>query len=151
SPTDEIAKVLDVSVDSVYRRMRGEKTISLDELHRLCSHYKISLDQLMGIQSTGFNFQGSFLNEKTFRYEAYLGSILKNLLYFNSAEQREFYHLGKDVPIFHHFHFREIAAFKYFFWMRTIFNFQDFTKTKFRFDFYSDELWEMGSKIILEY
>ena len=36
SATDEIARVLDVSVDSVYRRMRGEKTISLDELHKLC-------------------------------------------------------------------------------------------------------------------
>ena len=29
SATDEIARVLNVSVDSVYRRMRGEKTISL--------------------------------------------------------------------------------------------------------------------------
>ena len=31
----------------------------------------------------------------------------------------EFYWLCKDVPVFHHFHFREIAAFKYFFWMKT--------------------------------
>ena len=37
SATDEIARVLDVSVDSVYRRMRGEKTISLDELYKLSS------------------------------------------------------------------------------------------------------------------
>jgi len=67
SATDEIAKVLDVSVDSVYRRMRGEKSISLDELYKLCSYYKISLDQLMNLQTGAFMFRGNFLNNKTFQ------------------------------------------------------------------------------------
>ena len=67
SATDEIARVLDVSVDSVYRRMRGEKTISLEELYKLSSHYKISLDQLMDLQTGAFQFRGNFLNNKTFR------------------------------------------------------------------------------------
>src|SRR5262245_2340265 len=104
SATEEIAKVLDVSVDSVYRRMRGEKSISLDELFTLCSHYKISLDHLMNLESGTFQFHGNFLNEKTFRYEAYLESISKNLSYFNSFNQKEIYYLNKDIPIFHHFH-----------------------------------------------
>lgn len=151
SATEEIARVLDVSVDSVYRRMRGEKTISLEELYALCSHYKISLDQLMNLQSGTFQFQGNLLNEKTFRYEAYLESMSKDISYFNSFKQREFYYLNKDIPIFHHFHLREIAAFKYFFWMKTIFNFQGFANTRFNFSFYSDELWAMGKKIISEY
>ncbi len=45
SAADEIAGLLGISSDSAYRRMRGEKNISLDELYTLCSHYKISLDQ----------------------------------------------------------------------------------------------------------
>ena len=69
SATDEIAQVLNVSVDSVYRRMRGEKTISLEELYKLSSHYKISLDQLMDLQTGTFQFRGNFLNNKTFRYD----------------------------------------------------------------------------------
>lgn len=35
SAPEEMAKLLDVSVDSVYRRMRGEKVITLDELQTL--------------------------------------------------------------------------------------------------------------------
>jgi transcriptional regulator with XRE-family HTH domain len=151
SATEEIAKVLDVSVDSVYRRMRGEKTISLEELHTLCSHYKISLDQLMGIQTGAFTFQGNFLNEKTFRYEAFLQSLLNNISYFNSFKERQCFNLGKDVPIFFHFIFREIAAFKYFFWMKTIFNFPGFANVRFNFNFYNDDLWGMGQKIIAGY
>ena len=151
SATEEIARVLDVSVDSVYRRMRGEKSISLDELYRLCSYYKISLDHLMNLQSGSFQFHGNLLNEKTFRYEAYLEGMSKRIAEFNSFNQKEFYYLNKDVPIFHYFHFREIAAFKYFFWMKTIFNFHGFANTRFNFSFYSDELWEMGKKVINEY
>ena len=79
SATDEIAKVLQVSVDSVYRRMRGEKTISLDELHTLCTHYKISLDQLMNIQTGAFKFKGNLLNDKTFRWDAHLSSMVYHL------------------------------------------------------------------------
>jgi transcriptional regulator with XRE-family HTH domain len=151
STTEEIAKVLDVSVDSVYRRMRGEKTISLDELHLLCSHYKISLDQLMQIQTGSFLFQGNIQNEKTFRYEAYLNSMLRDQAYFNSFSERQYYFLGKDVNIFHHFIFREIAAFKYFFWTKTLFNSPSLANTRFNFNFYSDETWETAKKIIAGY
>jgi transcriptional regulator with XRE-family HTH domain len=151
STTEEIAKVLDVSVDSVYRRMRGEKTISLDELHLLCSHYKISLDQLMRIQTGSFLFQGNLQNETNFRYEAWLGSILTNLTYFNSFSEREFYWLGKDVNTFHLFLFREIAAFKYFFWTKTIFNSPSLANVPFNFNYYTDEMWEKAKKIIAGY
>ena len=47
---EEIAALLNISTDSVYRRIRGEKTLSIDELQTLCVHYKVSLDQLMEIQ-----------------------------------------------------------------------------------------------------
>src|SRR5205814_10582310 len=87
SATEEIAKVLDVSVDSVYRRLRGEKTISLDELHDLCSHYKISLDSILNIQAGAFIFQGSLLDSSSFRFAEYLGSALKWMTYFNSFKQ----------------------------------------------------------------
>ncbi len=151
SVTEEIAKVLNVSVDSVYRRMRGEKMISLEELHSLCTHYKISLDQLMNLQTGSFLFQGNLLNSRNFRYEAYLSGMIRDLVNFNNFKEKDFYWLCKDVPIFHHFLFREIAAFKYFFWMNTIFHFPEFDHQRFRFDLYTDELFGMGQKIISLY
>jgi transcriptional regulator with XRE-family HTH domain len=151
SAIDEIAKVLDVSVDSVYRRTRGEKTISLDELYKLCSHYKISLDQLMDLHTGAFLFKGNFLNSQTFRFSDYLKGIVRDLTYMNSFKNKEVFNLCKDVPIFNHFHFREIAAFKYFFWMKTIFHFPEFEQKPFRFDLYSDELNELGEKALALY
>jgi len=106
------------------------------------------LDQLMDLQTGAFQFRGNFLNNKTFRYEDYLNGMIRDLSYMSSFKNKEIYNLCKDVPIFNHFHFREIAAFKYFFWMKTIFNFPEFEHRRFSFDAYPDELNLLGEKAL---
>lgn len=147
SVADEIAKLLEISSDSAYRRMRGEKTITFEELYKIALHYKISLDQLMNIQTGGTVFQGEFLNPQKYRYDAYLMGILHNLAYINSFKQKEIFYLCKETPIFHYFNCRELAAFKYFFWMSTLIYFPEFRNRKVNFDDYPDELSELGQKI----
>jgi transcriptional regulator with XRE-family HTH domain len=151
SATEEIAKVLDVSVDSTYRRMRGEKTISLEELHKLSTYYNISLDGIMNIQSGAFLFQGRLVDSNTFRFDQYWVNILQQVTYYNSFNQKELYSMNKDIPIFYHFLFRELAAFKYYFWMRTIFHFPDFKTKKFSFNYFPDDLFELGKKCLEMY
>lgn len=146
SVADEVAKLLDMSTDSAYRRMRGEKSITFDELYKLATHYNISLDQLMGIQRDGYFFQGNILNPQTHRYDAYLKGMMNTLAYFNSFQKKEFYYLGKDLPVFHYFHFKELAAFKYFFWMGTLMFFPEFKNKKITLDDFPEDLFEQGQK-----
>ncbi len=145
---DEVAKLLDISVDSAYRRIRGEKTVSLDELHTLCRHYKISLDKLMNVQTGGFLFEGNFLDNKTFRFDAYLKGVMNNLAYIGNFKEKEYYYLCKDSPFFQHFYFREFAAFKYYFWMGTLLFFPEFRNKKINFKNYPEELFIIGQKIL---
>ena len=147
SVADEIAKLLNISSDSAYRRMRGEKQITFEELHLLASTYRISLDQLMSINTGSFMFQGNLLNPKTHRYDAYLTGMLHNIAYFNSFKKKEMYYLCKDTPIFHWFTSRDISAFKYFFWMGTLIYFPEFKNRKVSLDGYPDEMFEIGKKI----
>lgn len=148
SAVEEIARLLDISTDSAYRRIRGEKSVTLDELQILCSHYRVSLDRLMNVQPTGILFQGQFLDRKTFRFEEYVTSMMHNLAYMNSFKEREFYYMCKDLPIFHHYHIREIAAFKWFFWLKTYFQFPEFEKRKFKFEEHPDELFALEQKVL---
>jgi hypothetical protein len=151
SAADEIARILDISTDSAYRRMRGEKTISLDELSALCFHYHISMDELMNIQTGAFLFQGNIIDSNTFRYDKYMQGILQNFSYMGSFKEKEFYYLCKDIPVFQHYHFKEIAAFKYYFWMKTILHMPDFRYRKFSFAAYPDEMFDIGEKILSLY
>jgi hypothetical protein len=148
SATDEISKILNISVDGAYRRIRGETPISLDDFHALCVHYKISLEDISNVSTGGVRFHGNFVNDKTFRYDDFLKGMIRELTYMNSFGDKDFYYLLKNMPIFTHFYFREIAAFKYFFWMKTIFHFPEFENRRFRFDVYPDELNELGEKVL---
>jgi hypothetical protein len=118
---DEIAELLGISNDSAYRRIRGEKPIDLEETHKLCSHYKISMDQLLHLQSDAFIFSGSLKggNSETV-FEEWLQSVQYNLQVINSFEKKHMYYLMKDIPPFIHFQVPELTAFKCFFWMKSI-------------------------------
>lgn len=146
-----IAVLLGISTDSAYRRIRGEKAITIDELYKLSVHFQISIDQLMHIPSTGVLFQGRYLNRENFRFEDYKISLLREMTMMNGFKEKEFYYSCKDLPIFHLFYFREIAAFKWFFWLRTYFQFPEFSKRKFRIDEYPDELDQLDHKIVQLY
>jgi hypothetical protein len=112
SPVDEIASLLNISTDSAYRRIRGEKQVSFEELILICTKYKVSLDQLLGIQTGAFSFTGNLLNEKTHRYDDHLKSMMHVMAYFSSTPVKEYYYMCKDVHIFHHWQSRGFATFK---------------------------------------
>src|SRR2546421_1049197 len=146
SLADDIAGILSISADSAYRRIRGEKAVSIDELYKLCTYYKVSIDQLMSIQTDAFVFTGQFINYKTFRFDEYLANIGKYMSQMSSFEDKHFYYLCKDIPFAHIYHFREIAAFKYYFWMRTILHMPEFATKKVDLNEYPDELFQLGVK-----
>jgi hypothetical protein len=120
SLVDEVAGLLDISNDSAYRRIRGEKPLTFDELKTLCAHYKVSLDQLFHLNNDSFLFSGPLINNSNFGFESYLEHLLAQVNYFNSFEHRELIYNGKDMFIFHCFGFHELTVFKIFFWMKTI-------------------------------
>src|SRR6266436_1535345 len=89
SLADEIAELLNISNDSAYRRIRGEKPIAFEELQKLCGHFKISLDQFFHLQSDAVIFTAKTAGEGLFDYEKYLLDILDNLRLMNSFQSRE--------------------------------------------------------------
>ena len=148
SVADEVGKLLNISSDSAYRRMRNEKQITFEELYILANHFKISLDQLMNIPTGGILFQGNFVNEKTYGFDQYLTGMLHTMAYFNSFKNKEYYQSCKDMPIFNHFLVREFAAFKWFFWLKTYLKFPGFSRKKFKFSDYPDELFQLDQQVL---
>ncbi len=148
---DAIAEELNISNDSAYRRIRGEKPIALEEIKKLCAKYKISLDQLLHLDSDSVIFSGKRADPLDFNFELYLEDFLLQHQMINSFEQRELLILPKDVPVYHYYNFPELAAFKYFFWMKTILNYPDYNKTKFNVSLITEHLLKTGEKILEAY
>jgi hypothetical protein len=122
SVVDELCDLLDLSADSVYRRIRGEKPISISELKRICERYHLSIDQMLQLQNESVLFQAPGMNGETAGFINYLKGMLAQFNYFNSFKTKEMRYLSKDTPFWYFYLFPELAAFKTFFWSKTINN-----------------------------
>jgi len=152
SMVDEVAELLNISNDSAYRRIRGDKPISFEELQKLCVHYKVSLDQFLNLQSDTFIFSGKLDNDINFRFENWLEEVLKQYSIISSFPQKHIYYLSKDLTFNIHFQIPELAAFKYFVWMRSFLGFQPGKGEKFSFYYPRfEDHHEIGTKIVNVY
>jgi len=148
---DEIADLLDVSKDSAYRRLRGETTLSLAEIQKLCSHFGVSIDRLLGTSNDQITFQYRSVDGVEMTFEDYLHSILGNLQMINKFEVKQLIYLAKDIPPFHHFQYRPLSEFKCFFWQKTILNLDEFAEKKFDFGQIPSRFLEIGDRIWADY
>ena len=143
---EHIAALLEVSTDSCYRRVRGEKLMDLSELMTVCRHYKLSLDNLLGLQSGRISFTSNHAKPAEYDFNNYMKGLLQNMQFLNSVQERKMYYECKDIPIFYHFHSRGLAAFKYFFWHKFLFRQKEMHNAYFDMDGYSDAMYEVGCK-----
>lgn len=144
---DEVAGVLDISNDSAYRRIRGEKPISIDEMQKLANHFKISIDQFLHIKSDSFIFSGSLANAGERVFEQWMENVLKQLTLINSFKEKHLYYLAKDLPIMNQFMSPELLAFKSYLWRRSILHYESLKGTKFSLKEMVPEHIELGKKI----
>ena len=151
SLVDEVADVLNISNDSAYRRIRGEKSIALEEIKLLCIHFKISLDQFLHLSSDSVLFTGKLADRTNFSFDLYLQNFLNQMQMINAFDEKEIYYWLKDVSIFYYYQFPELTAFKFFFWMRTVLEYPQYSKTKFNFADFDEKLLKIGEKIIDTY
>jgi len=147
SLVDEVAEMLNISIDSAYRRIRGENTLRFDEIQLLANHYAVSLDQFLRLQSKAITFLGNFINRENFDFENYLKGIVAQLEQINNGGQKEIFYFNKDIPIFHHFMFPELAAFKCYFWCRYNLNHTLYNNGQFSIDDFIDIFNKTGKKI----
>jgi len=144
---DIIADQLNISNDSAYRRIRGEKHLTFDEIQILAAYFKISLDSFLHLQNDAFTFWGKNIDRHTFDFQNYLQGIVRQLEFFLSAQEKQLYYLNKDFPIFHLFMFPELATFKCYFWSRYNLNYPQFNKGQFSIDDFIDIFNTTGKKI----
>lgn len=148
---DELAEVLSVSRDSAYRRIRGETLLSLDEVKKLCDHFRISLDQALSPSSEMVTFQVRSLNAGNFSFEKWLQSIFENLHMISQFSQKELIYHAKDLPIFHYFQYPLLSSFKMYFWLRTFAQNSPGTHDKFHPEVISQDLLSLGNRIWEKY
>ncbi|MFC2124811.1 hypothetical protein ACFLU5_08375 [Bacteroidota bacterium] len=131
SLADVISDELTISIDSAYRRIRGETGLSFNEIKKLCTKFEMSLDSLFASAPNTVLFSYRAINPEKFNYDSYFLSIIDNMQALREYRIKEIIYGAKDIPIFYNFIKPRLAAFKLFFWMQDIFNFPGMKDMKF--------------------
>ncbi|MEA2042282.1 MAG: hypothetical protein U9N85_06985 [Bacteroidota bacterium] len=145
SLADDLADVLNLSYDSVYRRLRGNTSLDIEEVGVLCSHYGISFDSFTGDSNNAVFRYNKLDTYKGFEY--YLSSILDDMKRIYASENNEIIYAAIDVPIFHHFKYPELSAFKMFYWMKAVVDIPEMEEKKFSIEHVSPQYAELGKAI----
>ncbi len=120
---DVIGDFLDISSDSTYRRIRGEKELSMSELEKLCVKFKISVDSLFNHRSDSISFKYTPLNFSSPQvYENYMEEIARLYGSLVKQEHKEFKITAQDIPVFHFLPYIELTFFKVYALYRSLTN-----------------------------
>lgn len=148
SLVDEVSELLSISYDSAYRRIRGEKALSVDELHLLATKFGFSVDSLFNLKSDNVTFRHFPIVPPDIGVKPWLKKVLNDIRMIQQSTEQEIIYAAKDPPIFHYFQFPEIGAFKMFFWEKTIFQFPQLREKKFTLEYFDAEIRELGEGIL---
>jgi len=143
---DEISDLLEISNDSAYRRIRGEKELSLKETQKVCRHFKISFDTFINNTSDVIAFYQVSFQEGEFNLKKYLNTMLDIMTLASKADEKEIIYVTNDFPTFQLFQIPELATFKLYFWGKTGMGYSRFEDALFSMDLFK-EMHEIIEKI----
>jgi len=147
----EIAEVLGISYDSAYRRLRGDKALSIEELKLLSHKFRISIDSLIGVNNADIHFQPFIFSADDEGFENWLRWRISEIQRLNAAASKELIMVARDLPVYFYFDFPELAAFKLYFWKKMLLHHPDFHEKKFNINEEPAKLLETGHYLLDAY
>ncbi len=117
----EFSKLLQITSDGAYRRIRSETVMNFEEVTQIARHYNVSIDQIVGLHNDGkhvtFDYLGSDDNLKD-----YLNFHAKVFSQCRGARTVHFYCSCRDFSLTYLIYFPELWLFKGFFFTKLIWN-----------------------------
>jgi hypothetical protein len=129
----DLMDILEISQDGAYRRLRCETAITLDETVKICLHYSIPLEALNNEVPDVVTFQFNPLDQSLDQFRNYLATLSEQLKSFRKHAQPDFHYAAEDIPMFYHFGFPALTAFKLLYWMKSILNIPEFESSHYPF------------------
>jgi hypothetical protein len=142
---------LDVSIDSAYRRIRGETELTIDEIYKITKKYAISVDEVFSNRGDTVTFAYTKLTDSAKNFEAYLTRLTGHLNKINKFENKKIYYVAEEIPMFYSFFSKKLTDFKLFYWQRSVLNIPEYQQTQFKYGIVSQELINIAHSSYQEY
>jgi Helix-turn-helix len=148
---DALSKLLNIGPDAIYRRMRGDSSLSSDEITLLAKKFNVSLDKFIFQQSDSVVFTFNPFSHKVRSFEDYLKGIEVDLDMMIKLPDIKIMDAWTEIPFFYYIYFPELFSFKFYVWGRTIWHFEYLQTRKFTLDIIPVPVIHQAQKILERY
>lgn len=140
----DIGEVLHVGRDAVYRRLRGDTTLSAQELINLSRHYKIELDDSKADRPQIYYPAG---NEVSVSSEKdYFLDLEKQITRAKTIPEARVDYATPELPLFYELYSPTLLAYKTYLFGLTIWNFEKWKGKNFSMDLIDPEIYEIAER-----
>jgi hypothetical protein len=132
SMAEHVGNILFLSNDSVYRRLRGETLLSVEELQIICQSFGLSADSLLNLRKEDeITCRVGKMGKSLLSFSDFLGLLLEDLKKLNHFQDKKVIYCGKDIPLLYSIMFPRLFAFKYYVWMQVFAQSPEFSAKQF--------------------
>jgi hypothetical protein len=146
-----LSDILSISSDAVYRRLRNETALTIQEVKKLCVHYNISFDALCAIGDGKVVFSYPPLDTFDFSLESYLEGILNAFHKLKQLSGGEIILSVNNIQFFQLLNFPQLMRFKLYFWAKTHLQMEEYKDQQFKHEKTSDTAFSLGMEILQIY
>lgn len=140
----EIGEVLHVGRDAVYRRLRGDTTLSAQELINLSRHYKIRLDGGKSGRPQMYYPAGNEANATS--EKDYFLSLEKQIVLAKTMTEATVDYATPELPLFYELYSPTLLAYKTYLFGLTTWNFEKWKGKNFSMDLIDPEIYEIAER-----
>lgn len=148
---EELSELLNTSTDSAYRRLRGDTLLGIDEIAKICGHFKVSFNNQEHDDHATVQFNYFKLGNSEEQFKKWLTAMLSDVKQIKSVQGSRILYAADDVPIWHHFHDEQLTSFKIFYWLKSIVNAPRFTALKYHQSHIDSSYIELAKQMLLNY
>ena len=99
---EEIADVLDISYDAMYRRLKGKTVLSFSEAIQLAKYYKVSLNSLYDVEKEENLFVLKRCSDNSFEgLTNFFNVIAASATIFSKFKTPDLLYAAKEIPIYY--------------------------------------------------
>jgi hypothetical protein len=147
----ELSDLLNISMDSVYRRLRCQSTFSFDEVGLIADRFGISLDGLFRKEDNQVNFHFNPMYGQPFNFSKYLEWYASYLSELAKIPDTKVIYAAEDIPVIRHFKYPHLSAFKAYYWSKAVLNIEIFRSKQFDFSEISQTLKDNNARTSAAY
>ena len=147
----EMAKILNKRKDGIYRRLKGETVLSVNELYDIAHAYKFSVDQFTGPATDQFLFSFNMNPERVESGEDFLSMLDLELETIKYSEKKHIFYATQDIPFFIHLFYPELTHFKFYIYSMSSWNVSQDQSSKFSLDLMPSYLENKARRLAMKY